>query len=475
MNLHFVRGEGHKEYPRKVFARIDQIEPPNPEAAKTVVIGIDAVPSNWEGFQRGRLLSLDEADDNSDRLVAFWTRQFTTQATRSEGRQENPFRSLPLYHVELTLPNTHPWVAELLQATGWLEFDLDDKGEVEVAVYGGLFSEPVTAWISHPPRPATNNSLRSVFDMDNWPDAGLSELNSVLNRRCEITQLHVLDIGQGSASAIVCKCGLPIYYFDVGCGVYRNAKTTPGLVQFCVCDEPVVILSHWDADHWAGALRDPDLLKMTWIAPRQSIGPRHTVFASSVLAAGGNILIFPSSLPKFSWGGRQKLELRRCLGASTDRNGSGLALVIENRSVRRGWLLTGDAPYDLIPGPLPSDLAAVVVPHHGADMGPSSVPPVRTARRYSRLLYSFGPGNKHGKSGISHPTSSAVNAHTARAWPHVGWLPPPPGTGPVSIPVIATAAHPNMHNDGAAVGWTSPPGVATHLSSCSKAMPVVPS
>ena len=92
-------------------------------------------------------------------------------------------------------------------------------------------------------------------------------------------------------SEVACTCGLPICYFDLGCGVYRNARTRPENLQFCNCYNPPIILSHWDADHWAGTNQDRRFLQSRWVAPRQSVGPSHTKFANKILWSGGSLLI----------------------------------------------------------------------------------------------------------------------------------------------------------------------------------------
>ncbi len=249
----------------------------------------------------------------------------------------------------------------------------------------------------------------------------------------------------------------------------------PSGLSFCTCDTPTVLMSHWDADHWAAATLDSKLLQLTWVVPRQSISHTHTAFGNNILRAGGRILVVGTAPPPIcrSTSG-QILHLRRCTGA--DRNGSGLALIVEDTASNRGWLLTGDAAYNQIPGPLPVDLAAVIVPHHGAAMGTASIPPPPSGHQYSRLLYSFGPDNKHGRGTppIQHPTQSAVSVHTAAGWTHNGWI-TPPGFATANAPVLATATHKISHESGIAVGWTSTPPVnplSGHVGSCSDVMPV---
>lgn len=475
MNRYFIPGEGPRDFPRRSYARIDQVEPINPEGAPDVVISFDAVDATWKGFHEGSLLNLNGSDQSQMERARFWSERFSRDPGQPTDELD-PYEEVPLYQIELTLPRDHEWLRDGLLAGDWLEIDLDDRGDIEVDVYGGMFQEPVLAYISHAPRPAMPAAvLSAAFDMTLWPDATQAELDAALPPRCDIEKLVMFDVGQGSACALICQCGFPTTYFDVGCGVYRNAATSPPSVRFCVCDNPTIILSHWDSDHWAGALKDTTLQQLVWVAPRQTISPKHTTFGNSILKAGGRILIVPINTPPISWTSGAKCELRRCTGPLSDRNASGMALIVEDPRSGRSWLLTGDAAYDKIPPPLPTNFAAVVVPHHGADMGSASIPPIMSCHHYTRLLYSFGPGNAHGKMSVRHPTQAAMDAHVLASWPHGAWLPSSPGDTIAGVPVLATAAHHIGHQGGVVTSWTSPATLTGHLSTCVQAMPVTQS
>ncbi|WP_378948909.1 hypothetical protein [Paracoccus sp. R86501] len=475
MNRYFIPGEGRRDFPRRSYAKLDQIEPPNQIEAKDILFAFDAIDAEWPGFHDG-LLRLELSPDAEAKLRYFWAQRFAPPSSR-EIDGTDPFDELPIYRIEITLGRADPLVKKLLDVSDqWLEMSLDTRGGLEVDVFGGLFMAPVPARLAHLPRPAAPAAaLTRLFDMEDWPDATEEDLVKTLQIDCRMEQLIMFDIGQGSATALVCECGIPVSYFDVGCGVYRNTKTRPNQISFCTHEPPRVILSHWDADHWAAATLDRRLLGMTWIAPRQSISMKHKAFGNNILKAGGRLLIVPTKLSLLKWSAvGQTLELRRCTGS--DRNSSGLALVVEDHASQRGWLLAGDAAYNFVPGALPHDLAALVVPHHGADMGPASIPP-SAGLGYARLLYSFGPDNAHGRTSVRHPTMAAITAHGSAGWSHGTWAPPPPAMSPAGQPVLATASHLTTHEQGIAVGWSCPPSPTLfgHAATCPDLMPVVQS
>ncbi|SKB33022.1 hypothetical protein [Luteibacter sp. 22Crub2.1] len=469
MNPYFVRGEGWREIPKRIYARIEYIEQSSDDAGMYVV-GFDAVDADLPGFGRD-FFELTTALERTDQIRAYWRSSFDRESEEADGF----FDRLPMFHLEATMPVDWNSVARWQTTNSWIELSLDHKGSFPVDVFGGLFEEATVRRATEKRMlPDRRRALNALFNMRFWPGSSGALIRKAMTRSCHIDQLRVFDIGQGSANALCCECGYVMYYFDAGCGVYRNKNTNPPSIEFCICDKPVVILSHWDADHWAGALEDKDLLAMTWIAPRQKIGVRHVAFAKEILNAGGQILITSASGAwKVTSKSKQTLILKRCTGPASDRNRSGLALTVEDKSSGRGWLLTGDAPYDVIPGPLPPNLSAVVVPHHGGNMGKQSVAMVAPAvGTYGRLVYSFGPDNAHGSTGARHPTSATVNLHASAGWIHTGWNQSTPGSPTSGSSVMSTATHGGKHFGGIAIGWDAPPSAHGSCCRCNKSMPI---
>lgn len=470
MNSFFHREDYRREFPRRAYARLDDIEPivPGPDDDLTFVL--DAVDADWKGFGEEGPFNL--ADPNLEvRIASYWRGRFGRDG--GEGDRPDGYEEVPIYRLELSLsPGATFFDALPRDEELWISLELSEvESDTPVDVYGGLFAPPVRAYLHTARAVAPSGPLSTLFDMNTWPDASDADLISALHPQCNLDALVCFDIGQGSASALVCQCGQPIYYFDTGCGSGRNAPTAPANIDFCTCSAPTVVLSHWDTDHWAGASGHAGLQARHWVVPRQTISTTHMAFANDILKAGGNIHVVGHGAAPLTWSsGTQDYDLQRATG--TGRNGSGLVLIVTDRATGRSWVLTGDAGYDLIAQSAPADIAAMIVPHHGADMGANSIPFPRSSNAYARLFYSFGPGNGHGPKTppVRHPVAAAVTAHDKRNWGHGSWTPATGGHSLAGGDALATATHLATHLGGGAAGWNGPPTSLGNLSCCSNAM-----
>jgi hypothetical protein len=454
-----AEGQGWPEFPAVSYGRLDQTEPLYPASASEALFAFDVVDANWAEFAPGAKFDLSDAQNIQMQQEHYWNQLFGKLGAM---QARDPYTSAPIYCIEITSRRGDSYFGFMnrIREKDWVRIELAPTGTFEVDVYGGLFAAPVRAYlVSITIETSLMSALTAVFDMGTWPDATDTSIRSALNGLPSLDYLVAYDVGQGSANGLSDAHETAQLFFDLGCGVYGNRKTRPVPLRFCWRGSPPVILSHWDSDHWAGETSDPAAAGRTWIAPRQTIGPTHTAFASRILGAGGTIHIWgaaPTSISVRLASG-QSLDLARCSGSS--RNGSGISCVVKDPPSSMGWLLTGDAGYHELNQPrLPPDLRAVVVPHHGADMGASSTPPVPPSG-YTRLIYSFGPGNAHGRTRVQHPTSVGMNAHVAQGWNHNHWVSTSPATCVAGGNVLATATHPGTHLDGAVAAWTSPPTV----------------
>ena len=477
MNRFFDKDDYRRDFPRRAFARLDDLEPIFARTDDELTFVFDAVDADWEGFRTGGPFDL-QSGDLLERAEAHWRGNMDRSGFAGPGG----YADVPIYRIEFTLPPGHKLFKYFPRSEEpWITLTLtDQETDTPVDVYGGLFAPPVRAFMHAAPEPAPAVPLGTIFDMDTWPDAAKPDLLNALHPQCELEALVCFDVGQGAASALLCKCGKPIYYFDTGMGSGRNAPTAPSRVDFCTCSRPTVILSHWDTDHWAGAASHTKLLAMIWIVPRQTISMTHAAFANDILMAGGTILVVGHRAGPHTWSSaNQSYELDRATGSG--RNASGLVLIVNDVASRRSWVLTGDAGFDVIPHAVPSDIAAMVVPHHGADMGPSSSSSAypRSGSAYARLFYSFGRDNSHGpkRPFVRHPVAATLKAHSG--WGHGSWSPTSPGESVPGGDTLATSVHSvtgppalsGRHLDGAAAGWTGAPALG-HLASCPDATPV---
>lgn len=439
--------------PKRAFARFDQSEPVDLAEAEEAVVAFEAVDLDW------LIASPDfERPGFEMRWRDYW--RHLPERTKPD---RNPFEHTPIYRFEISTKRGEQFFQEVEKyqfEPRWKMFEQSPDGAFQVDVFGGLFTGPLAASYNVAEVPSDiQQRLDIAFDMQTWPTAEDGSIADALRSATAADYLAVYDIGQGSANGLLDSARIPRLYFDLGCGVYRNAHTTPTPLRYCWSADPPIVLSHWDADHWAGANKDTNALTRTWIAPRQTIGPVHSGFANAIIQAGGSILIWGSAGPAtVTMGGSQRpMSISKCTGHG--RNGSGLAVTVEDKHTNRSWLLTGDAGYHELPQPLPANLSAVVVPHHGADMGPKGQPPSPlSSAKYLRLLYSFGDGNKHGRTSVQHPTRNAVNRHQQSGWQHGTWTNvATPGTTIAGQDVVATAIHQAGHQGGVIVGWSQPP------------------
>ena len=510
MNPFFLPNEQPKsEIPDVAFARFDQCEPLDLDDADKAVFIFSAVSSRgfdkdlvplnlsnywnhyrdayWQAIRdaRGEQSSENDRLHNDQRVwERFWENYWQALF---DGRffppffrpfdPFDPFEPMPLLRYEITVRGRDAaWFPRLRgfsnDESTWFRFRTTTRESgLPADVYTNLFGEPQHVNVEvEPAGDEIQRRFSSIFDMDTWPKASKPDIRGALAKTIttKANFLAAFDIGQGSASALLDDNFTPYLYHDLGAGVTRNKHTTPCPLKFCWCNNPPIVLSHWDSDHWAGALKDTNSLSATWIAPEQSIGPTHTAFANRILRSGGTLHIWPPALGPIVFSNRhgQTLNLGRCNG--TNRNGSCLALRVDepNNGNPRQWLLTGDAGYHQLPFSLPRDPAALVVPHHGAKMSGTHKIPHKPAH-YARLLFSFGPGNAHGYTSVRHPTQHSVNEHNANGWDLGAWMSDPrPGGRIAGGHVLATAQHRTTHLNGCVAGWTVAPAPTPGTAFC---------
>lgn len=214
-----------------------------------------------------------------------------------------------------------------------------------------------------------------------------------------------VNVGQGACAALCDSDLVPFAYFDVGAGCYANARTRPAKMELCLSNDPVVVLSHWDADHWYGAVLEPRLVEQTWLAPVQKFGP---VAAELIrrIRAKGKLIFWP--------GGKTELlglgVITKCSGRG--RNNGGLAWIVprppETADDAGGYvLLPGDCDYKRVPHASDHDFLAVLATHSAHCPSISVLSPTGSAQ----VCYSYGVGNSY-----AHPHGPAVERYYVGGW-----------------------------------------------------------
>ncbi len=314
---------------------------------------------------------------------------------------------------------------DLLKLTDedWVKIDLGPSGDVEVEVYGGLFVAPFPqpVFLQHlAVVPKLSIALSAAFDMDTWPDATEEEIKGAISGLPDVEFLAAYDVGQGAANALLDGSETAVLYFDLGCGVYGNKHTTPTPLRFCwrATSATAIVLSHWDSDHWAGEVGDPNAYARIWLAPRQKISIKHATFASKILGAGGAMLIWGSvpthlSVPL----GARHMRLARCNGPPSSRNDSGISCLIEDTTLPEAWLLTGDAGYHKLNQTVSGSHNRHRRSASRRDDADKEFAALPSDRLRSRALL-VGAGNKHGKD------EGAASDGGRRARPHVAGVGP---------------------------------------------------
>lgn len=285
--------------------------------------------------------------------------------------------------------------------------------EIRLTIYPNLYAAGIEATLleAGPVDRETSAKLDRAVSTTHIPDASDKEVGEALAgvARASLDWSVVYDVGQGNAIGLGEPRGSVQTYFDLGGGVTGNRKTFPSaLSTFCFTTKPPIILSHWDFDHWSSANRDTRSHAMTWIAPRQSVGPSHLALMSCIQKAGKLFLVSAGFGPH-QYG---QLYLERCIGKG--RNHSGFALSLSETSGGGGkrMLFPGDARYTYIPS-FPkwcAQYVSVAVPHHGGDMGNRTVP-LCPQLAESRLVYSCGRPNT-----FSHPRHITRMDHQSAGW-----------------------------------------------------------
>ncbi|MBS1586708.1 MAG: hypothetical protein JSS82_14325 [Bacteroidetes bacterium] len=227
-----------------------------------------------------------------------------------------------------------------------------------------------------------------------------------------IDHVNVYDVGQGNCNGLVDQNNVVKAYFDLGGGCNANKFTYPVNIKACFCQNPPVILSHWDQDHIELALNEPYSWTLKWLVPKQKLSNTAYHLANRLIK-NGNLICWNSTIVSpYNFQGN---FISKCTGSINNKNNSGLALFVEYQPLEY-VLLPGDARFGAIPFITTGRIIALVASHHGANgsvTGKKHLPPI--AAGHKMIAYSYGQiGSTKNTHGHSH--SGAEIKYSNRGW-----------------------------------------------------------
>jgi hypothetical protein len=383
-----VPGEAPDAFHRSVYARIDSLEEGDGD---DVIALLDCIETNWIdefGENYGPLARGQEQDDSRlDNSLSIITTDFAPFKKRGFSEAERNW-----YRIDLGFPDASEW---------------------RVEQYFGLFSEPSERGVIGIEQVGLELQRQLDF-LAGWGDARPSQerdIVSALDRQGDIDSIAIYDVGQGAATALL-SSGLPVMYFDLGGSAIGNWRSFPvRLNQFCFTQDPPVVLSHWDWDHWSSAVRDPGnaIDDRVWILPLQSaagaLGAVHARFLAMLNGRARQVLWWDPNLTQVFLPNLHT-TIMRATGPQSSRNESGLAIVVDRKGgPNERVLLPGDASFANLPVKGGDKFHHIMVPHHGGKTQ-LSVLPDHIIKTRGHVIYSYGAGNI-----FLHPRADTVKAH----------------------------------------------------------------
>ena len=397
----FFEPPGDGEEPRKgrVYAAIEVPEPENDftrnqgQEAEPQPVMLECVDTSW----------FHSMQSNENGLL--WTDIY----------QDAPLSVLELTNYPL------PQFPEGAQPgdIAWYEFGYESASSTESDArhYTSLFSDGATVKISfHEPR-ALGWQGKGPMGSSGWLSQAIAKLPpdfqglEMLRKKLAAVDcsggVAIYDVGQGACQAALDdELHLPQMYVDFGGGVLVNRKTFPDeLVGFCFTRRPIIVLSHWDWDHWSSAYRQEASMSAPWFAPPVPMKPIQQAFAAELFARK-SLHIWDTTWPAEIVGGPVRIE--RCTGRTI--NDSGLAVTLRRSAAStRNCLLPGDAAYACIPSVAGgASFNSLCMTHHGGRLHSTVYP---KPKRGGSSTLSAGPRNSY-----KHPLFHTLATHLEVGW-----------------------------------------------------------
>ena len=234
----------------------------------------------------------------------------------------------------------------------------------------------------------------------------------------------VANVGQGSFNILYQDNRMKVVY-DMGFGhqdkmTYDQEVT---LIQQIENDSPIMVISHWDQDHYDFLRIYPALLHgKIFIVP--SHGSDLGVFSNRIYTAipiWNRISYGPGQRNIVTSLGNVNLRMTtKTTGANYDKNSYGaLTACVMDDANKPLFLMPGDASYNYIDSRQKSyqssqnyfanGLRFLVATHHGSTTNTGTIPPARHGQ--GTVLFSYGLGNHYG-----HSLQNAQQSYVAAGW-----------------------------------------------------------
>jgi hypothetical protein len=217
------------------------------------------------------------------------------------------------------------------------------------AFAGGVYGPRVFA----PRRPAPVRETRGTYAYIGYPAGGivvpapagpLAQLaNPMVIGAGQQPFVGILNVGEANCNVLYDRRGKAIVYFDLGLPIAANNSSEPvPQPSPCFCDDPLVVLSHWDEDHYAMGFQHAAAQALRWIVPQQTPrrgGVQPLQLIASIINGGGAVYVWTAGSPshmRFPWG-----FLERSNGnGNTNRSGLNAYVCVADAggNAQLGWV-----------------------------------------------------------------------------------------------------------------------------------------
>ena len=202
--------------------------------------------------------------------------------------------------------------------------------------------------------PARNREVIPGSDLTKVDDVNpLAEVH-------DIKGVRIYDVGQGDGIAILGDDDRPVMQIDYGGrqgNPFQNLRPQQVDGRLPVDKSQLVMITHWDEDHWCSAQKAQVVRSAKWLVPRQVTSPRAVRFSTTLQHIScipesrvGEAFCFRATNGDEVWWekiGKSEADATR----SEDCNMTGVAFSIVKRtgnSKNQVILVPGDAPFDRV-------------------------------------------------------------------------------------------------------------------------------